>query len=667
MMAPRMRIYAGTIFLSAFLLFQIQPIVGKTILPRFGGSAAVWTTCLLFFQMVLLLGYLYADWLTRTLKPRAQHLVHAGLLAASALVLWVGQSGARPAANGGDPTLSILVLLAGTIGLPYFVLSTTSPLLQAWYSRSSGARLPYRLYALSNVASLTGLLAYPILAEPLLTTRNQRLSWSVLYCGFALLCAAAAFSQARHGAAQPACASDPAPPPSVDVRLLWVVLPACASALLLAVTTHLTQDVAPVPFLWILPLGAYLASFIVCFDRDDWYRPRIFRWLALLSLAAMALLIVIARLGMVLRLAVPVFIGGLFLCCVFCHGELARLKPHARRLTSFYLMMALGGALGSLFVGVVAPHIYRGYFELQVSMAACTLLIIFKLHGGAPRGALVASLVTLLAIAALGAMIRSTGPGVLVMARNFYGAVRVDEVASPSGPLRKMQHGRVVHGEQFVAPDLARRATTYYGPDSGIGRVLGRETGAARRVGIIGLGCGTLACYARPGDRFRYYEINPLVVSLARSKFRYLADCAGTVEVVLGDARLSLERETPKDFDVLVLDAFSGDSIPMHLLTREAVELYLRHLRPQGVLAVHITNGFLNLAPVVATIARSLDREAGLVTSAGDSAHGIEAADWVLVTAGARELAASSALPIVVPRGFPLWTDDYSNLIRVLK
>ena len=661
-----MRIYAGTILLGAFLLFQIQPIIGKTILPRFGGSAAVWTTCLLFFQAVLLLGYLYSDGLSRLLKPRAQCLVHSGLLAASVLVLWIAQPGVRPTL-GGDPMLSILVLLAGTIGLPYFVLSTTSPLMQAWYARSSGARLPYRLYALSNAASLAGLLAYPILVEPLLTTRGQRLSWSVLYCGFALLCMAASFSQVRQEAVQPAAGSGPALLPATDVRLLWVVLPACASALLLAVTTHLTQDVAPVPFLWILPLGAYLASFIICFDRDDWYRPRVFRWLALASLAAMVLLIAVEHLGMILRVAVPVFVGGLFLCCVFCHGELARLKPHAQHLTSFYLMIALGGALGSLFVSIVAPHIYRGYFELQVSMAACALLIIYRLRGGSSRSALWASLVTLLVIAVLGATIRRPGQDVLVMMRNFYSAVRVDQVPSPFGPLRRLQSGRVIHGEEYVAAGLERRATTYYGPDSGIGRVLGGEVRVARSVGIIGLGCGTLACYTRPGDKFRFYEINPLVVNLARSEFRYLADCAGTAEVVLGDARLSLEREAPQHFAVLVVDAFSGDSIPLHLLTREAFELYFRHLRPQGLLAIHITNGFLNLAPVVATIARSLGKEASLISSAADQANGIEAADWVLVTAGPRESAGISALPLVAPQGFPVWTDDYSNPIRVLK
>ncbi len=662
-----MRIYAATVFVGAFLLFQIQPIMGKTILPRFGGSAAVWTTCLLFFQSVLLLGYLYADCLTRFLKFRMQRFVHLGLLAASSVVLWTGQTGGRPTANDGDPTLSILTLLAGTIGLPYFVLSTTSPLMQAWYARGSGARLPYRLYALSNIASLSALLAYPILAEPLLATRTQWLSWAVLYGGFALLCATASFSPAHGGVAQQDGMNEPDPTPLPNVRPLWVVLPACASALLLAVTTHLTQDVAPVPFLWILPLGAYLASFIVCFDRDGWYRPEIFRWLAVVSLGAMALLIAFERLGMILRLAVPVFVGGLFFCCMFCHGELVRLKPHVRHLTSFYLMIALGGALGSLFVSAVAPHIYLGYFELQVSMAACALLIIFRFLGGTSRVALAASLVTTALIATLGAAVRRSGPDVLVMARNFYGAVRVDEVVTPSGPLRKMQHGRVVHGTQYMAPELQPRATAYFGPDSGIGRVLGVNSGAARRVGIIGLGCGTLACYARPGDRFYFYEINPLVVSLAQSEFRYLARCAGDVKVVLGDARLSLERETLREYDVLVLDAFSGDSIPVHLLTREAFALYLRHLRPRGVLAVHITNGYLNLAPVVATIAKSLGRVAGLVSNAADTANGIEAADWVLVMPDAADLSPKSAVPIAVPSGFPAWTDDYSNLIQVLK
>ncbi len=678
-----MTIYAVTIFLSAFLLFQLQLVIAKIILPWFGGSAAVWTTCVLFFQTVLLLGYLYAHWSIRFLGARKQFLVHAALLTLSLLALPVTPASHWKPSGPDDPVPRILALLSVSAGLPYFLLSTTSPLLQAWYSRTYREAFPYRLFALSNAGSMLGLLSYPVLFEPLLTVRMQSWTWSAAYLAFALMCGTAAF-RSRETQGAPAGAREGGAAPAWGTWSLWVALPACASAFFLSVTNHLTQNVAPIPFLWVLPLALYLLSFMLCFSGKRRYRRRLYLFLLPAAAAAMSVLLVKGMANAPLAVMIPVFAGGLFVCCMVCHGELMRLAPHPRHLTSYYLMISLGGAVGGLFVGLLAPAVFYGYFEMPASLAACVILggaAVFRDLAMRPGTSLLHKawivLFSLFGVALAGFLFLLAsfwGHGSRVTARNFYGVLQVNDTGEIEGlgNLRALAHGTIIHGRQFLRPDLRKRPTGYYVPDSGVGLALTRrERNAPMRVGIIGLGAGTLACYGSAGDTFRFYEINPLVISIAGSEFTFLGDSEAAIEVVPGDARLSLEREPGQAFDLLVVDAFSSDSIPVHLLTREAFLLYSRHLKENGTIAVHITNLYLDLAPVVRRMADELGKEALLVTrKEGGGPDAGKYSAWVLVSGNRRFLED----PVVRKAGRPLpaaedrhaWTDDYSNLFLVL-
>lgn len=672
-----MVLYALTIFCSAFLLFQVQPIIARMILPWFGGSAAVWAACMLFFQVVLVLGYLYAHWSIRYLRPKQQALLHLALLALSILLLPVTPNPSWKPAGGQDPVLRIVGLLGVTVGLPYFLLSTTGPLMQAWYARAFRVAFPYRLFALSNFGSMLALLSYPVLFEPYVTTRRQSLGWSVAFGFSVVLCAVAALHSAKKSMLAPAATADEAPsaeaqPPAWSRQLLWMALAACASTLLLAVTNHVCQNVAAIPFLWILPLALYLLSFILCFDSEMWYRRKVFGGLLAVALGGMCYALTQWEGSETVKVVIPLFSAGLFICCMFCHGELARLKPHSRYLTSFYLMISLGGALGGLFVGWLAPRLFHGYFELPVGIFACALLalVVFRDQTQWMYLAWAAVTVTLLVFLALKE--RDTAAGARVMVRNFYGGLRVTD----SGDLKKddatrtLVHGTITHGLQLLAPGSRRLPTTYYGKQSGVGLAIENCRRSGERVGVIGLGVGTLASYGQPGDYYRFYEINPLVIEVAGREFSYLKDCPARVDVMLGDARLSLEREPNQNFDVLAVDAFSSDSIPVHLLTREAFQLYFRHLKPEGVLAVHISNTHLDLAPVVQSLAAALHQEA-LLFDTEDDEQEVYGATWVLL-AGQKEVLKRPAFqdagtPLKPRPGLRLWTDDYSNLFQILK
>jgi SAM-dependent methyltransferase len=676
---PRL-LYGCTIFLSAFLLFQVQPVIAKKILPWFGGSAAVWSTCLVFFQILLLLGYLYAYWLFRYFGPKKQALLHLILLGASVLLLPIIPDATWKPHGGEEPTIRILGLLAATIGLPYFLLSTTGPLLQAWYARSFAGAAPYRFFALSNVGSVLALLSYPMIVEPILTTRHQAVSWSLAYAAFVLLCGALALRLWREDSPGGAeiLAIDRLRP-RWRQYLLWIALAACPSALLLAVTNHLCQDVASIPFLWVLPLALYLLSFVVCFGGMNWYR----RNPELLAVALGSMTYALSNDYDDTTLKIIVFSGGLFICCMFCHGELARLKPDPRFLTSFYLMCALGGATGGAFVALLAPHVFRGYFELPLGIAACAVLFLVvirdhssrTLHGIRWRVTWLVLLgLTLVLIAYLSVKSHELKSESRVMARNFYGVLRIIDLGEGEGEssMRKLMHGGIIHGKQYLSPKRRRQATTYYGPESGVGlALLDRDEGIPQRVGVIGLGAGTLASYGRPGDYYRFYEINPLVVKLANSEFSFLKDSEARIEVTLGDARVSLEREPAQNFDVLAVDAFSSDSIPVHLLTREAFDLYFRHLKPRGILAVHVSNRYLNLSPVVQREAENLRKETLLVDSNEDEDNSIFEATWVLL-ANRREIFEKPAFKNAgsTPEdksSVRLWTDDFSNLLTIVK
>jgi SAM-dependent methyltransferase len=678
-----MILYALTIVVSAFLLFQVQPVIAKIILPWFGGSAAVWTVCMLFFQMALLLGYLYAHALVRYLKPRTQMLVHAGLLLVSALALPIYPNPSWKPLGGEEPTLRILGLLAMTVGLPYFLLSTTGPLLQAWYARRFRGAMPYRLYALSNAGSMFALLSYPVLFEPVFTTHQQAWMWSAAYGVFVVLCGVTAMRSGNAAAAETVVEPEAVEKPSAKLYLIWLLLPAVASLLLLAITNHLSQNVAAIPFLWVLPLSIYLLTFILCFEGSGWYRRNPYLQLLAVALGAMAYALSVDSTGSVpIRVMVPLFSMGLFTCCMVCHGELARLKPDPRYLTHFYVMIAAGGALGGLLVGLLAPHLFNAIYEMPLGLVACAALVVWVLRQDPELkwfqrwrqpAPIVAAVLTVALAVFVGLQIRDSVRGSREMVRNFYGGLRVRD-SGPATQLdatRTLTNGTINHGEQFLNPARRDQPTTYYGPDTGVGLAI-REKGKAGaiRVGVIGLGTGTLAAYGRLGDYYRFYEINPLVLRLARTEFSFLGDCKAKVDVAMGDARLSLERESPENFDVLAVDAFSSDSIPVHLLTLESMLLYFRHLRPDGVLAVHISNRYLDLEPVLAGETRATGKLARVVDTEDDDTQDVFGATWVLITSPAsgfhgEELTNSTA--IESKRTVRLWTDDYSNLFRILK
>jgi SAM-dependent methyltransferase len=674
-----MSLYAVTIFLSAFLLFQIQPMIAKMILPWFGGSASVWITSMLFFQTALLGGYLYAHWSVRTLKPKMQAAVHAALLAGSLLLLPVAPSLAWKPAGTEDPVLRILGLLTVSIGLPYFLLSTTSPLIQAWYARTHKAALPYKLFGLSNLASLLGLLAYPVLVEPKVTLRQQSLGWSTAFAMFVALGIAAAYLS-RENTLPDACdspekssikAPTDCPRPKVREQVLWFLLAGCASMLLLSVTNHLTQNVASIPFLWVLPLSLYLLTFILTFDYEGLYNRRIFFWLMVAALGSMSYGLVSWNSHTNIKLVIATYSAGLFIACLFFHGELVKRKPAAQHLTSFYLMLSIGGVLGGFFVGLVAPRVLPAYFELPITLMFCSVLLLLMLEYRKSRIILALGWAAALAVIVTSAHYMSAyGQQVLVMARNFYGGLRVNEYhKGTNNEIRVLVHGTVTHGIQYTPPDRRSAPVSYYGPGSGVSLAEHALRRSSLRVGVIGLGAGSLAAYARPGDVFRFYEINPLVERIARSEFTYLADCRGTVEVVLGDGRLSLEREPDQQYDLFVVDAFSGDAIPVHLLTKQALELYFRHLKPGGILALHITNTHLDLEPVVRKLSDVLGKQAVLISTDSDEQHNLYRSKWALVSSRpieSRDID-NAAEELTARPDLRVWTDDYNNLFQILK
>ncbi len=643
----------------------MQPIIAKQILPWFGGSAAVWTTCLVFFQSVLLAGYAYADWTTR-LGARRQAMLHGALLAASVLCLPIlASSGWKPHGDE-EPVTRILLLLGATIGLPYFLLSTTTPLLQSWYWRRYRSVVPYRLFALSNFASLLALLGFPVLFEPAFDLKTLGWAWSFLFAGFAILCALAAWLSVNGFETQVRTPSAPLP---AKTQAEWLALAAMGSVMLLAVTNHLTQNISSVPFLWVLPLALYLTSFILTFDHPRWYIRPAFVGALVLLVPAMAWAIP----SLDLEVAAPLYLVGLFVACMVCHGELARLKPDPAHLTRFYLMISLGGALGAVLVAIVAPLVLPGYFELGIALVA--LASVVALLKRMRWLGIAATLVTALFV---GRGVYDYSEGVRVMERDFYGVVRTADHDSPVR-YRSMYHGGIMHGGQLLDDSFRSMPADYFGPGSAYGRVFAslREMQPKKplSVGVIGLGAGVLAAWMKPGDRLVFYEISPRVVEIAKREFTFLNDSSGKIEVILGDGRLSLEREPPRGYDVMGIDAFSGDSIPMHLVTREAMAIYLKHLKPDGVIVFQATNRFVDLLPVVKNLAAEFGLEAVNVSDDPEGTDGAEywysRTDQVIVTRNRKLLGwprlAEAAEPIAERPGLPVFTDAHHNLLRILK
>lgn len=828
-----MPVYAATIFISAFLLFQVQPMIAKIILPWFGGGAAVWSTCMMFFQLVLLLGYLYSHATTRYMKPRAQAVLHSVLLVASLVLLLVliglpGSSGWKPE-DEKAPLLRILALLGATIGLPYMMLSTTGPLIQAWYVRATGGKVPYRLFALSNFGSFLALLSFPFAVEPNFTSREQVFIWGAAFVIFALLTIYTGFRTLRvaggtgieltGGSGEEASSDAGNPAIPWTSQLLWIGLSACASVMLLAITCQLTQNVAPIPFLWVLPLSIYLLTFILCFESSRYYRREIFLPLLLLALGFAAVLLMEEN----RRGFWPIYAwaGILFVSCMVCHGELALQKPHPKQLTLFFLMISVGGAIGGFFVAIIAPMVFSSYWELPLSLFLCAalaagvfwrqvaakipdlpadwrtfqllglgaafvgLLLYFRheeeavwerfgsfvvpvaylfvalvllhlirettgvlkmvrldwiatgfgllclvllvrnigMHFGfflpgdlktAASGIGFGFLATLAALTAIGGLITIggdsagldskrlgalylllvavlgghmikyqtaalrpvvDGDGYQLVTRNFYGVLKVrDERGDKESPAdRVLVHGTINHGTQLLDPKLRREITSYYNPRSGFGRMMQIQLRKEHlKVGITGLGAGVTAGFCRASDTFYFYELNPLVLEIAQKWFTFLADCPGEKKVFLGDGRLNLERQQDQQFDVLAMDAFSSDSVPVHLLTREVFGLYARHLKPDGILAINVSNRYLNLEPIVTANAAANGMSVVMIDDDGEDKDYYAATTWMLATRAPqffedplfKEQDTKRPKP---DAKFRPWTDDYSNLFQILK
>lgn len=674
--------------LSAFLLFQVQPMISKFILPWFGGGPGVWSACLLFFQSALFLGYAYAHGLMR-LPRKWQWLVHSALVIAAVAMLPVTPDAGwkPPPGSQGEPAVRIVLLLLATVGLPYFVLSSTSPLAQVWLARSGTGLAPWRLYAISNLGSLAALLSYPFVIEPRWDVVRQTWLWSAAFGVFVLAVLACAFGDwknaGREKADGQAAADGEQAAPRWWQRSLWVLLPAAASMLLLAATNHLCQDVAVVPFLWVAPLSLYLLTFIICFEHERWYRPLL--W----ALPAAALVFATGIYEKLpwdwagsFKAELAVSLAAVFLACMVCHGELARLKPGHAHLTEFYLLLSAGGALGGFLVTLAAPRFFTSYLEWPLSLmvalgiaAAAAVRSVWSIQrrwirfpaGVAVIGAAVAGLLQM----------REAGFTLedrILRVRSFFGALSVEENTVDDGTTatyRRLHHGGIVHGLQILGDGWRTSAFSYYGPDTGIGRALEFvKKNPAAKVGVVGLGTGSAAVWGQAGHTYRFYEINPQMAEIAREQFTYLGDLAargGTVEVLLGDARLALEREPPQSYDVMLLDAFSGDSIPVHLITLEAFQIYQRHLKSDGILVVHVSNRYLELAPVVEKIAAALGIPATRIVTELNGWD--EFTDYVLVTRN------EAFLKVTPPdtRGYEvkipvsLWTDQRNNLFEILE
>jgi hypothetical protein len=701
-----MAIFVVTVFLGSFLLFAVEPMVAKFLLPSFGGTAAVWSTCMVVFQTLLLAGYAYAHLLRTALTPKAQRWTHLVVLVLALLFLPPVPVVHLAANSTGTPVWELLRCLFTSIGVPFFALSATAPLLMEWFRQSYPGRSPDRLYAFSNAGSLLALLCYPALLEPAFTRHTQAWLWAGGMAVFLGVCAVAAWRSLTPGA--PA-SSRPGPTPkpltgrakathagskpALSVRLpawLWIALPACGSGLLLALTNQLSQDVAPMPLLWVVPMAIYLLTFILCFEGPRSYKRGLFIPGSFVGFLALAWLL---DQGYLQGFWVQVggYLSVLFLGCMVCHGELYRLRPGPERLTAYYLALSLGGAVGGIFVGLVAPAIFRTFLETPLLAIAVPSLVAFIVWQGKTRWAYravqpaaVAVMGTLVIALSLGYSLLDLRKKSVYVTRSFYGAYRVKE--SPTllldgveyplshGTARVLLSGQIYHGLQFTDPEAAKLATAYFTAEGGLGLALGALPVATNRIiGVIGLGAGTIAAYGRPGDHIRYYDINPDVIRIANTWFTFLSNSQAHVEVVLGDGRLSLERESTQGFDLLVLDAFAGDSIPMHLLTDEAMRTYQRQLKSDGVMAFHISNSHLDLEPVVRALADKYGMTAVMVPPNNlDPREGKLPSVWMLLSANRVFLNQLAIAELVrMNANFPwrkplLWTDDYSSILPIL-
>jgi spermidine synthase len=717
--------FALTIFTSAFLLFQVQPLLSKQILPWFGGSPAVWTTAMLFFQTLLCLGYLYAHALAKVPSRQTQARIHVFLLVLAALLASRVLPGTELRPESPDsPVFQVLLILGASVGLPYFCLATTGPLVQHWFTSTAHASSVFRLYALSNVGSFLALLSFPYVLEPWLEQQEMGQLWTAGFWVFALLCLPVALgawqNKVQIGAAchedgpestSPVAAEHLGHPAQTSFaqRFSWVALPALASLVFIAATDQISHDVAPEPRLWISTLGLYLVTFILTFDHPRWYRPKLFAILTLLLLLATAGISDIPRwLGIEWDYGVNEVrwshFALLFVVCMLCHGELYRRRPvDTRRLTEFYLCMSVGGAFGGLFVTLVATQWFDDYHEWLMALILVALLachVLFRSDSQRPGlvGRLVGVFTAIVMVALLVAMqnpwswreVRKADRSEVLLDqdRNFYGTVSVKERRFFNEPERNDRvffSGNVTHGQQFLSESLRHVPTTYYARDSGIGETLlwAMSQKPNLSVALIGLGAGTLANFAREADAYDFYEINPAAVRFAQEWFDNLASCkAREQNILLGDARLRMEQ-LPKDkrYDVIVLDAFTGGSVPIHLLTREAFQIYRDHLQPDGYIAINITNAYLNLYPVVKAQSEGLGMAFRHKSQAADEVRNIRRNLHFIMTQDQAYLKAYPSVNREVrdaagrflrhePQdqpGLRLWTDQFSSIAPIAK
>ena len=680
-----MTVYILSILLSSFLLFQIQPLIGKYILPWFGGTANVWSASLLFFQIMLTGGYAYAVWLSEKLPQRYRRWIHVLMLGISALVLgrnflgwdapifppqtWLGD---------GSPLANILKILFVSVGVPYFLLSTNSTLIQVWFNQDFPKRNPYWLYALSNAGSLLGLITYPTLIEPNFPLATQAIIWTSSYLIFAVLTSMLVLRLKNGEIKNTPAEKDSALPPTRQDYLRWIGFPALASVMLLATTSRITQEVAPIPFLWVIPLIIYLLSFILSFSGEGWYQRRLY--MLLLGVLTLAYLFIFVNLDKNYLVQIAVYAALLFVIAMIAHGELYRTRPNPAYLTNFYLMNSIGGAVGGLAVNLVAPLIFKGYWEFDIGLGITWGIVLSFLLPAAPKQDIGKSRlwvrVALIALILAGGIYLLTNRqpnNILALDRNFYGVTQIRSRGNENSAEYRTElvHGRTIHGLQYQADNKKRIPTQYYTEDSGVGIALLNHPArpAPLNIGAIGLGIGTIATYGQEGDQIRFYEINPMVIEIAEGEhFSFMADSAAEINTVLGDARISLEDELATNgshnFDLLIVDAFNSDSIPTHLLTKEAFQLYLAHLKPEGILAIHISNNHIDLHPVVWMQAAEIGWE-GLEIANSTS-------EWILLTQDQAFLQNPNVVAVGSPQpqslpALRLWTDDYSNIFQILR
>ncbi|TPG54544.1 spermidine synthase [Sphingomonas glacialis] len=722
-------LFVLTILASSFLLFLVQPMVARMALPRLGGAPAVWNSAMLVYQALLLAGYGYAHWLGR-LTPRGQAMTHLGVLLVAGLWLPIGLTSLQPSPTA-QPAIWVPWLLGLSIGPLFFAISAQAPLLQRWFSLTRHGDNPYALYAASNLGSFAGLIAYPLFVEPGLALYGQRALWSSGYILVGLLVALCAATMPQRGPSVEAAPRATSPAPGRWRIVHWIALAMVPSGLMLATSTLITTDIVAMPLLWVLPLGLYLLSFTIAFASDRTTADLQTR-IAPVAILLFGGLLVGGMAGMPMLGAIMA-LALLFLVSVALHTALYRLRPDPDRLTGFYLAMSVGGALGGVFSALLAPLLFDWTYEYPILLLAAALLtpqqavlgIIARLWDGNAQRQRILLYVVAIAVLALVALVLSypssverpgpmqqvallvmVGVGVLAMgSRRAFGIAVLGALIAFGGYRavvislephartrsyfgiytvrgnpheRQLAHGTTVHGMQVLgSPARERTPTTYYVPGSGVGQAMLAAPalyGPGARIGVVGLGAGTLACYARPGQDWRFYEIDPAIVQIARTRFSFLSRCLPGATVVLGDARLNLARAAGGSLDLLALDAFSSDSVPMHLMTREAFASYARVLSPRGLLMVHISNRFLDLEPVVAAAAAGGGWHAVQLfyNPAGADSAVATKSQWVALSHDAGVIAAlqqrNAAWRAVPLRpGFTPWSDDYSTILPLLK